>query len=136
MPWTDAKQLMTTADNKKFQIYNFTSGTTSKRVKASLTKRTEWAFGKGAGDAFAPVKAVGTTVYKSAEGGGQGRYWWYGTHTGVKSFNLDNDSGWAYTFFAAGRDSSGSLGVDHTDTGHHAPKDYNAQTKSLYLYAR
>ena len=134
IPWAAPKQLMTTADNKAFQIYSFTSGSTSKRVLASLTKRTLWT--TGAGDAWPPVKAVGTKVYKSAEGGGQARYWWYKTMGGIKSFNLDNDSGWAWTFFAAGRDSGNNLGVDHTDTGHNIPKDYNSEAKSLYLYAR
>ena len=135
IPWTDPKELMTTPDNKKFQIYKFGSGTTSKRVLASLTKRTEWARGKGAGDAFPPVKAVGTTIYKSNEGGAQARYWWYGTEKGVKSFNLDNDSAWCQSFFAAGYDSQGAIGVDHTDTS----CDVNARNslkESLYLYAR
>ena len=138
IPWAAPKEFMTTADNKAFQIYKFTSGTTSKRVLASLTKRTELTVAKGAGgDAWPPVKAVGTTVFKSAEGGAQARYWWYTTYKGVKSFNLDSDSGWCWTFFAAGWDSSGlGLGVDHTDGGCSNSKYYNSQAKSLYLYVR
>ena len=133
IPWTDPKELMTTADNKAFQIYKLTSGTTAKRVMASLTKRTQWPRSKGAGDAFAPVKAVGTKIYKSAEGGAQARYWWYETNKGVTSFNLDNDSAWCYTFFSAGIDSQGALGVDHTDEGCTSKNSIN---ESLYLYAR
>jgi len=136
IPWAAPKELMTTADNKKFQIYKFTTGTTSKRVMASLTKRTPWNLNQGAGDGWAPVKAVGTTIYKSAEGGAQARFWWYTTMNGVKSFNLDNDSGWCYSFFTAGYDyhpGGSTLGVDHTDSGCNSN---NALTKSLYLYVR
>ena len=136
IPWAAPKELMTTADNQKFQIYKFTSGTTSKRVLASLTKRTPWPISSGGGDGWPPVKAVGTTIYVSGEGGAQARFWWYDTMGGVKSFNLDNDSGWCYSFFTAGYDyhSGGStLGVDHTDSG---CTSNNSLTKSLYLYAR
>ena len=121
IPWAAPKELMTSADNAKFQIYKFTTGTTSKRVLASLTQRTPWLISGGGGDGWAPVKAVGTTIYKSGEGGAQARFWWYATIKGVKSFNLDNDSGWCCSFFTAGVDyntsTGGSLGVDHTDTG-------------------
>ena len=103
---------------------------------ASLTQRTQHAYGAGNGDAWPPVKAIGTTIFKSGEVGAQADYWWYSSYNGVKSFNLDNDSGWCWTFFAAGYDNSGALGVDSTDTGCHKPQDQNALTKSLYLYAR
>ena len=135
IPFTAPKQLMTTQDNAKFQIYNFTSGTTSKRVQASLTKRVEWPRSKGAGDAWPPVKAVGTTVFKSTEGGAQARYWWYETQNGVKSFNLDNDSAWCQTFFSAGYDTKNALGVDHTDPNC-SPAANNSLKESLYMYAR
>ena len=136
IPWAAPKELMTSADNKKFQIYKFTSGTTSKRVLASLTKRTAWPLSGGGGDGWPPVKAVGTSIYKSGEGGAQARFWWYTTMNGVKSFNLDNDSGWCYSFFTAGYDyhpGGSKLGVDHTDTG---CSSNNSLTKSLYLYVR
>ena len=135
IPWATPKQLMTTQDNKKFQIYNFTTGTTSKRVQASLTKRVEWPLGKGAGDAWPPVKAVGTTIFKSTEGGALARYWWYGSQNGVKSFNLDNDSAWCQTYFSAGYDTKNALGVDHTDPNC-SPAANNSLKESLYLYAR
>ena len=135
-PWATPKELMTSGDNKTFQIYKFTSGITSKRVLASLAKRTEWAYGKGNGDAWPPVKAIGTSIFKSGEVGAQADYWWYGSYNGVKSFHLDNDSGWGWTFFAAGYDNGSALGVDHTDGGNTASKHKNSQAKSLYLYVR
>jgi hypothetical protein len=137
IPWTDPFELMTTDNDKTFQIYRFSGGTTSNRVLASLTNRTEWNISQGAGDAWPPVKAIGTSIYVSKESGAQARYWWYANYGGVKSFNLDNDSGWAYTFFAAGKDNSNvGFGVDHTDGGIRAPTDYNSEAKSLFLYVR
>ena len=131
MPVLNPTELMTTADNKAFQIYAFNGGRTSTRVKASLTTRN--IHNSGAGDAWPPVRAVGTSVYRSSESGAQARYWWYRSQNGVKSFNLDNDSGWCFTFFTAGYDSQNRLGVDHTDNG---CSSYNSTQKGLYLYFR
>ena len=133
IPWTTPKEWMTTADNKAFQIYKFNGGVTSNRVLASLTKQTQWTYGAGNGDAWPPVRAVGTTIYRSGESGPQADYWWYGPMKGVLSFNLDNDSGWCYTFVSAGWDNRSSLGVDHTGVACNSP---NSENESLYMYAR
>tara|TARA_B100000609_G_scaffold199503_1_gene203479 strand:+ start:663 stop:2432 length:1770 start_codon:yes stop_codon:yes gene_type:complete len=124
---------MTSSDQKSGQIYWFDNTNTSKRVLASLTTQAKWPASNGIGSSWPPVLAAGTLAHRTTEVGPQAGYWWYGLQNGVVSFSLDNNADACQSFFAAGMDQDGKLGVDHASTSCPSP---NSTQSGLYLYAR
>jgi hypothetical protein len=57
---------------------------------------------------------------------------WYESRSGVYSFYLDDDTGWAETGFGAGYDSGGAIGVDALETSYR----YNSTTYELFMFWR
>ena len=67
--------------------------------------------------AWGPSSTGSRGSWNSASGQYEADNWWYtdasyNQHGRGYAFNLDDDGAWGNTAFAAGYDSSGSLGVD------------------------
>jgi hypothetical protein len=125
MPITDPTELHVQNELGRWATWTFNSGiNTSNRIQAAFTARQTNAYGAACGSAFnASRQSSGFTEspYRCDEGTGGAAdncdCFWYDTYNGVKSFYLDDDSGWAETAFGAGVDNGNSVGVDALETG-------------------
>ena len=139
IPVSGAAELLVENQQGNLAIWTFDGSTTSNNVYAAFTSQTVTLNYANTG-AWNPTWQSGSMTdnpYHCDENNNSSSdncdSFWYMSYSGVYSFYLDDDTGWAETAFGAGYDNSGNLGVDSLETSY---RYNNTSTHDLYLYWR
>ena len=141
IPVTSPDELLVLNQTGDWAVWEFDSTTTAGNALAAFTTGTTTgrSSSTACNDAWEPVAQSGTMTddpyvcdeNNNADPGCD--CFWYDSYSGVYSFYLDDDTGWAETAFAGGYDNSGSLGVDSLETSY---RYNNESTHDLWMYWR
>jgi hypothetical protein len=125
----------------RWGAWTFDSGNdTSNRAKGAFVNKTQVATGSACGANWNPTAhstGFSDVPYRCDENNNDGngcRCFYYTTQGGILSFDLDDDTGYGETAFAAGNDGSGGVGVDSLEISGAYPQ--NGTSQSLWLYYR
>ena len=141
LPVSSPDELLVTNQTGNWAVWEFDStNTTSNNILDAFTSQTTVTRSSSVAcnDAWTPVAQDGTMTddpyvcdeNNNADPGCD--CFWYASYSGVYSFYLDDDTGWAETAFGAGYDNSSSLGVDSLETSYR----YHSTAYELYMYWR
>jgi len=142
MPISSPTELLVTNQTGNWAVWEFdSSNDTSNNILDAFTSQTPVTRSTSAacGDAWEPVAQDGTMTddpYVCDENNNSDPgcdCFWYDSYSGVYSFYLDDDTGWAETAFGAGYDNSGTLGVDSLETAY---RYHSTTAYDLWLYWR
>ncbi|MDG1480742.1 MAG: MopE-related protein [Myxococcota bacterium] len=134
LPISDPDELLVTNQSGSWAVWSFDGTDTADNALAAFTTQTTTSTSSSdaCGDAWTPVAQDGDMTddpyvcdeNNNADPGCD--CFWYASYSGVYSFYLDDDTGWAETAFGAGYDNSSSLGIDSLETS------YRYHSTSLY----
>ena len=142
LPVSSPSELMVTNQAGNWAVWEFDSGNdTSNNILGAFTSQTTVtrSTSSACGDAWNPVAQDGTMTddpYTCDENNNSDPgcdCFWYDSYSGVYSFYLDDDTGWAETAFGAGYDNSGTLGVDSLETSY---RYHSTTSYDLWMYWR
>jgi hypothetical protein len=142
IPVSSPSELLVTNQSGSWAVWEFDGTDTADNALAAFTVQTTTTRSSSAacGDAWTPVAQDGDMTddpYHCDENNNQGSDYcdcfWYDSYSGVYSFYLDDDTGWAETAFGAGYDNSGSLGVDSLETSY---RYHSTTAYDLWMFYR
>ncbi|MFT5684390.1 MAG: hypothetical protein ACI8RZ_005331 [Myxococcota bacterium] len=124
IPISSPDELMVTNQSGSWAVWEFDGTDTADNALAAFTTQTTTSSSSSVacGDDWTPVAQDGDMTddpYVCDENNNSDPgcdCFWYDSYSGVYSFYLDDDTGWAETAFGAGYDNSSSLGVDSLET--------------------
>ena len=142
MPISAPTEMLVTNQSGNWAVWEFdSSNDTSNAALSAFTTQTTVSNSSSVacGDDWNPVAQDGTMTddpYTCDENNNADPgcdCFWYTSYSGVYSFYLDDDTGWAETAFGAGYDNSGSLGVDSLETSY---RYHSTSSYDLWMYWR